>query len=95
MPDHLHLFCSPAVFMPDNVRDWVAYWKSRTSARWPRSDEQPVWQREAWDRQLRRGESYGAKWNYVRNNPVRAGLVAHANEWPFQGELNRLVWREP
>ena len=95
MPDHLHLFCMPAVREPENVRDWVAYWKSRSSARWPRVGEQPIWQREAWDRQVRRGESYGAKWEYVRNNPVRAGLVACADDWPFQGELNRLAWHEP
>ena len=91
MPDHLHLFCMPAVREPENVRDWAAYWKSRSSARWPRFEEQPVWQREAWDRQLRRGESYGAKWESVRNNPVRVGLVVCADDWPFQGELNRLA----
>ncbi len=94
LPDHLHLFCMPAVREPENVRDWVAYWKSRSFARWPRIEEQPVWQREAWDRQVRRGESYGAKWEYVRNNPVRAGLVACADDWPYQGELNRLMWHE-
>ena len=94
MPDHLHLFCMPAVRDPENVRAWVAYWKSRSSARWPRPGEQPVWQREAWDRQVRRGESYAAKWEYVRNNPVRAGLVACADDWPCQGELNQLVWHE-
>ena len=95
MPDHLHLFCMPAVREPENVRDWAAYWKSRSSARWPRFEEQPVWQREAWDRQLRRGESYGAKWESVRNNPVRAGLVVCADDWPFQGEWDRLAWHEP
>ena len=95
MPDHLHLFCMPAVREPENVRDWAAYWKSRSSARWPRVEEQPVWQRAAWDRQLRRGESYGAKWESVRNNPVRAGLVVCADDWPFQGEWDRLAWHEP
>ena len=94
MPDHLHLFCSPAISTPGNVRAWVAYWKSRASARWPRAAEQPVWQREAWDRQVRQGESYGAKWEYVRNNPVRAGFVVRAEDWPFHGELNKLVWHD-
>ena len=94
MPDHLHLFCMPAVREPENVRDWVGYWKSRSSARWPRAGEQPIWQREAWDRQIRRGESYAAKWEYVRQNPVRAGLVVRAADWPYQGELNPLTWHE-
>lgn len=53
----------------------------------------PLWQRQCWDTQLRTGESYDAKWDYVRNNPVRKGLVASPDDWPFQGELNVLSWR--
>jgi putative transposase len=90
MPDHIHLFCSP---MPRaNALDrWIAYWRSLTT----RSLGLPkgyLWQREYWDRQLRRQESYSEKWDYVRHNPVRAGLVDHPEDWPFQGELNRLEW---
>jgi hypothetical protein len=50
------------------------------------------WQTDHWDTRLRSGESYDAKWEYVRNNPVRAGLVKTADEWPYQGELNVLPW---
>jgi len=46
------------------------------------------------DSQLRRRENYEAKWDYVCNNPVRAGLVQDGNRWPFQGEMNELRWRE-
>ena len=53
-----------------------------------------LWQRDCWDRQLRTGESYAQKWEYVRNNSVRKGFVAHADEWPYQGELNVLTWHE-
>lgn len=54
----------------------------------------PLFQRDCWDRQLRNGESYSNKWQYVRNNPVRKGLVADADGWPFQGEMNVLHWHE-
>ena len=54
----------------------------------------PLYQRECWDRQLRSGESYAQKWQYVRNNPVRKGLVANADDWPYQGQLNVLEWHE-
>ena len=54
----------------------------------------PLFQRDCWDRQLRTGESYAQKWEYVRNNPVRKGLVAHADEWPYQGQMNVLEWHE-
>jgi hypothetical protein len=48
--------------------------------------------RDSWDTQLRRHESYDSKWEYVINNPVRAGLVKEPDDWPFQGALNVLRW---
>ncbi|MEO6971176.1 MAG: hypothetical protein ABI217_09810 [Chthoniobacterales bacterium] len=51
-----------------------------------------LWQRHHWDRQLRKGESYDDKWEYVRSNPVRHGLVTDAGAWPYQGELSELRW---
>ncbi len=94
MPDHIHLFCSPATFPPEPVRTWSRYWKTVASKTWPRQDERPLWQADEWDRQLRRGEGYREKWEYVRNNPVRKHLVASACEWPFQGEMHELAWHD-
>jgi putative transposase len=92
MPDHLHLFCAPAVFPIEPLMQWVRYWKSIASRNWPRAHEQPIWQRDFWDTQLRRSENYDSKWQYVVDNPVRAGLARKADEWPFQGELSFLPW---
>jgi hypothetical protein len=39
------------------------------------------------DHLLRSNESYSQKWNYVRENPLRAGLVKSAADWPYQGEI--------
>jgi hypothetical protein len=41
---------------------------------------------------LRRSESYTDKWNYVRENPMREGLVPKPEDWPYQGMLNVLPW---
>ena len=49
-----------------------------------------IWQREFFDYVLRSEESYAEKWEYVRLNPVRAGLVVRAEEWTFQGEIHSL-----
>jgi putative transposase len=49
--------------------------------------KRPLWQPGFFDHVLRNDESYSQKWEYVRENPVRAGLVARADEWPYQGEL--------
>jgi hypothetical protein len=60
----------------------------------PSSWPDPLWQQDCWDTQLRRGESYGEKWEYVRRNPVRAGLCALHEEWMFQGEISVLTWHD-
>jgi hypothetical protein len=52
--------------------------------------EAPFWQKEFFDHLLRSDESYSEKWNYVKNNPVRAGLVADADLWPFTGHVHYL-----
>ena len=90
MPDHLHLFCAPAENQPRPLGQWVRDWKTWASRRWPRPEEQPIWQLDFWDTQLRHGNHYSEKWEYVRLNPVRSGLVSESDNWMYQGELNEL-----
>lgn len=90
MPDHIHLFCSPSGHNSIAVVHWVAYWKRLVSQ--TVSHLQPIWQRDCWDTQLRRHESYTEEWEYLQNNPVRAGLVQRSEDWPYHGTLNHLPW---
>lgn len=92
MPDHLHLFCAPADLIPPPIEPWLRFWKSHVSKNWKDRAELPIWQRHFWDTQLRKGDSYEAKWHYIRDNPVRAGLVGRFEDWPYRGELNILEW---
>jgi putative transposase len=92
MPDHVHLFCAPADLNPMPLNSWVKFWKSHVARRWLRMEDAPIWQRHFWDTQLRRGENYNQKWEYVVQNPVRAGLVDQPDDWPYQGELSVLPW---
>jgi REP element-mobilizing transposase RayT len=91
MPDHLHFFCARNGMEAPSLERWMRYWKSLVT-RTLKVGAETLWQRDHWDRQLRRGESYAAKWDYVCSNPVRHGLVARTEEWPLQGELNVLPW---
>jgi len=51
----------------------------------------PLWQDDYFDRYLRSTESYAQKWEYVRNNLLRAGLVHRPEEdWPYQGRIS--IW---
>jgi putative transposase len=89
MPDHLHLFAAPGQLeLP--LENWVKYWKSQFSKR--HGNRNHRFQTDHWDTRLRREESYEEKWQYVVNNAVRHGLVARAEDWPFQGEIFELRW---
>jgi len=87
MPDHVHFFCRAAREGGKTLSRFVNFWKEWTSKRITNHLEcnKPIWQKEFFDHLLRSDESYAAKWSYVSNNPVRAGLVARVEEWPYQG----------
>jgi putative transposase len=94
MPDHIHLFCAPAIAPAMPLQKWIEFWRNKVTREWTNRNEVPIWQRDYWDTQLRHRESYSTKWEYVRNNPVRHGFVARAEDWPYQGELNVLEWHD-
>ncbi len=88
MPDHVHLLCWPTTDDAVGVSRFVGslkQWLARRIA--SLGYARPVWQREFFDRLLRDGESFADKWAYVVENPVRAGLVERAADWPYQGEI--------
>jgi len=87
MPDHVHLFAgvgSPQL----PLTNWVSFWKRAFTRR----RGVALWQEDYWDTTLRNASHAGERWEYIRQNPVRAGLVSGADDWPWQGELNRLRW---
>ena len=89
MPDHVHFFAS-ALPSGKALRYFVAGWKEWTAKRLNKTVgiEPPVWQPRFFDHLLRSAESRSEKWNYVRDNPVRAGLVKNAEDWPYQGSIH-------
>jgi len=90
MPDHVHFF---AAFAPDSpsLAMWIKSWKNALSKTLREMEIQPRhWEKDFFDHVLRSGESYEQKWLYVRENPVRAGLVKKWEDWPYQGEIHRL-----
>ena len=80
MPDHAHML---ATFGPDaSMEKIVRSWK-RHSARYASIR----WQRDFFDHRLRNDESFEEKAAYILNNPIRAGLVARSEDWPYQIQL--------
>jgi len=90
MPDHIHLFvCGGREF---DVGLWVRGLKRAIANAIPKTAagtaaSTMIWQPGFFDHLLRNSESYDQKWQYVRDNPVRAGLVKQADDWPYQGEI--------
>jgi REP element-mobilizing transposase RayT len=82
MPDHVHLFVRGG--RDFTLSSWIGGLKRAISVA---LESGKLWQPGFFDHILRSNESYAEKWNYVRENPVRAGLVKTADEWPYQGEI--------
>ncbi len=80
MPDHVHLLAGPRCrdaavgSLSAGIKRAV---RRRLRAQWE-------WQPGCFDRLLRREESVEEKWQYIRENPVRAGLVQHWSDWPYR-----------
>jgi REP element-mobilizing transposase RayT len=93
MPDHVHFFCASELDAK-RLSTFLQRWKEWTCKRVSRITQKfgNMWQEEFFDHVLRSDESYGEKWEYVRQNPVRAGLVKHADEWLWQGEIESLTF---
>jgi putative transposase len=76
MPDHLHGIATfPNSFF---MKQSIASWK-----RWLAKSHRIQWQRDFFDHRLRSGESAADKANYIRMNPVRAGLCTNPEDWPY------------
>ncbi len=92
MPDHVHLFVAT-----DDEKVMLSKWIKSLKNTMSKTSHlggvtAPHWQKTFFDHMLRSSESYSEKWSYVRENPVRAGLVKKAEAWPFMGEVFRLEY---
>ena len=86
---HIALF----LLMPDHVHALLAFKRdgsmSRVIGNWKHFHARKnriEWQEGFFDHRLRddeRGEQLQVKVNYIRQNPVVAGLCASAEEWPW------------
>jgi putative transposase len=80
MPDHLHgLISFPRdKAMSDIVADWKRYHAVKNRV---------IWSENYFDHRLRDdegGEQLRTKMNYIRQNPVAAGLCVSVEAWPWQ-----------
>ncbi len=84
MPPHLHLLISPGSI---SLLQWVGLFKQYTQALALQIGISKLWQRSFFDHRLRSREREAEVIEYIRANPVRAGLVVHPDEWPWTGSV--------
>jgi len=95
----LHLLAAPVVDREASVSGfakWFKRWFNETyrDCRPSVSDGHHMnwrWQEGCFDRLLRSNESLSEKWEYLRQNPIRAGLVQDPDDWPYQFQFNELT----
>jgi REP element-mobilizing transposase RayT len=85
MPDHLHVLVAPQKEREAKLGNFSGALK-----RWMRQELRASWkwQPGCFDGLLRSGDSLHEKWLYVRENPVRSGLVQRWEDWPYRYEFN-------
>lgn len=83
MPNHVHALLQPQPGhgLPGILHSWKSYTAKRINGLMGRTG--PLWQREYFDRYVRDETHYETVAAYIRSNPVKAGLVERAEDWPF------------
>jgi putative transposase len=89
MPDHVHYFAAPADHA-SSLSAFMGRWKEWTAKSILQAigGKGPLWQHRFFDHVLRSRRSYAEKWDYVRQNPVRAGLTPTPEDWPYAGHIH-------
>jgi REP element-mobilizing transposase RayT len=100
MPDHIHLFVRFGIGCTTTLGMWIKGLKRDLDRvllslgykplRFAGQKLSSFWQPGFNDHVLRSDESYAEKWQYVFQNPVRAGLVSQVEDWPYAGEIIRI-----
>ena len=92
LPDHLHAVWT----LPENDFDFSVRWrliKVQFSKSVPKGEpltetrrargERGIWQRRYWEHLIRDERDYRHHMDYCWFNPVKHGLVANVEDWPF------------
>ena len=95
MPNHVHVLIEPSNgrTLPKIVQSWKSFTAKvilKINAGEPPAlpVKRQLWQPDYWDRYIRNERHYRAVIEYIHQNPVKAGLVAKAEDWPWSSARN-------
>jgi REP element-mobilizing transposase RayT len=83
MPNHVHVLFSQISGNPLGavIASWKRFTAAQANQRLGRSG--PFWQKDYWDRFIRDDDHFAAAEHYIDMNPVKAGLIGLAHDWPW------------
>ena len=89
MPNHVHVLIEQSEGY--SLSDILHSWKSFTSKKinMLEGTTGAVWASDYHDRFVRNAEHYENALRYIEQNPVKAGLVSHAEEWLFSSAYKK------
>jgi putative transposase len=94
MPDHLHLLIEGTSDNSDGKR-FIKAFKQYSGYYYSQKRHEALWQRNGFEHVLRDDEVTAEVVKYILRNPVRAGLAATIEDYPFVGsqvyELKDLI----
>jgi REP element-mobilizing transposase RayT len=88
LPDHVHALAQPLWRADSGAFDLseILHGIKRFSARkinQARGTTGSLWQDERFDRIVRDEAEFLEKWQYIRNNPLKAGLALYPEDYPW------------
>jgi putative transposase len=86
MANHVHVLLLPLV-PPSQLLKSLKGSTAREANRLLGRTGEPFWQRESYDHWVRGEEEWNRIAAYIENNPVKAGLVAHPEDFPWSSAV--------
>jgi REP element-mobilizing transposase RayT len=83
MPNHVHVLCETRSGhpIPAIVNSWKTFTARQINRLLGRSGS--VWLEDYWDRYIRDADHFERVVAYIHDNPVKVGLVAEREAWPW------------
>ncbi len=86
MPNHVHVLLTqyPDCSLKKILHSWCSYTATKANRILGR-EGQRFWAKGFFDRFIRNERHFENAFNYIEENPVKAGLCGRPEEWPFSG----------
>jgi REP element-mobilizing transposase RayT len=84
MPNHVHALVETTdTWLSSILHTWKSFTAQEANKMLGRSG--PFWMPDYFDRYIRNDEHLQSTLDYIRENPIKGGLVQRAEEWPWMG----------